>query len=131
MNAYLGLDVGQKRTGVAYTTDAILVPISLGTIITHDSALRLRSIKTYVLERNITHIIVGLPLLPSGEKGAQARFTQQFIAKLQVILPKEIVIEYIDERYSSYHADLSVDTDAASAIKILQVYLDQKSHSKF
>lgn len=123
MNSYLALDIGRKKTGVAYTNDSFLVPVSLQTISTLDPAARLHHIKQYCLQHAVTHIIVGLPLLPSGEKGAQARYTMQIVSALQTILPASIQVVYIDERYTSSTSN-TTDTDAAAAIKILQIYLD-------
>ena len=88
-------------------------------------------------QENIAVILVGMPYLPSGEIGTQARKTKNFIGKLSTITT--LPIQEIDERMSSIEA-LNLLTqspgykgkkkrdkgtlDSASATVLLQHFLD-------
>ena len=93
---YLGLDVGTKRTGVAFadTDDDIL--FSLETI-HHESQEELLSrVQELVLERSIDEVVLGLPLLLSGKPGSQANIVQSFAEALK---REHIPHCLLDERY--------------------------------
>lgn len=116
MAQYLALDIGRRRTGVAIGDPVLGIPFPYPTLI-HSS---LRDLVTQVRALMSTHhislVCVGMPLLPSGEEGEQARFVHQCV---QCLKKAGIPVELIDERYSSYgHKE---DIDAKSACTILSI----------
>lgn len=122
----LSLDIGTKRTGLAFANTDVQVPLALATLVQDSSTIWLEAILHIIQTKHITTVVVGLPLLPSGEVGSQAKFVQKRIQQLQVLLPTTVTVEFIDERYTSFH-ELELDQDAASATKILQIWLDKNN----
>ncbi|MBM3231504.1 Holliday junction resolvase RuvX [Candidatus Peregrinibacteria bacterium] len=121
MTRYLGLDVGTKRTGVAYADDADGILFSLKTI-EHASMDELFSeVKTLVDGRSVDEVILGLPLLPSGKEGAQASVVRAFGG---ILANAGIPFRCIDERYTST-PNGETDRDSAAACSILSVILDR------
>lgn len=118
----LALDIGTRRTGVAYLDSDVGIPLPLETLRhTSDDAL-VDAVLTIVRERKIDRVIVGLPLLPSGSEGAQAAVSRAIGAR---IAQRGIDVEYCDERYTtpksiSGSPPLSAyDGDAAAACTLL------------
>jgi putative holliday junction resolvase len=119
---YLGLDLGKKRTGVAFADSTDDIIFSLDTIVRKTEEELVEHVKTLISERSIEELVIGLPLLPSGERGSQADWAQSLIDKLQAI---GTPISLIDERYTTGKLT-EIDQDAAAACKILTMKLEQK-----
>jgi putative Holliday junction resolvase len=119
---YLGLDVGLRRTGVAFADSNDDILFSLETI-SHTSEDELfERVVALVKEKSIDEVVLGLPLLLSGEEGSQANIVIKFNERLQ---DKGISSSMIDERYTTPKSN-ELDKDAASACKILSLRLDLK-----
>lgn len=103
--------------------------IALDTL-THESSEEFfLKVKKICDERMIQQIVIGLPLLPSGEEGEQARVVRDYASALS---PLSLPIHFVDERYSSvgtierqskHEAVHVADDNAASAVRILGVFL--------
>ncbi len=131
MRRILGLDVGEKRIGVA-VSDALGITAQGLETVKRENALE--EIKSLVREYDVKKIVVGMPFNMDGSKGERARFTEDFL----VLLKKEIDIETltVDERLTTaqgerilLEADLSRkkrrrSIDKIAAQLILQTYLD-------
>lgn len=119
---YLGLDVGTKRTGAAFadTKDDIL--FSLSTIEHTSEEDLLHHVLRIVEDRAIDEIVLGNPLLLSGEEGSQAAFVQSVLNKF---LEAGMQCSLLDERYTT-PKNAKFDRNAASACQILQVKLSKK-----
>lgn len=124
----LALDIGKRRTGVAFTEDSLKFPLPLPTIIAENVDALMDAVAALVRDRKITEIVVGLPLLPSGKHGAQATFVLTVVERLRV--RTALPVHTIDERYStprkaatesSVFKDL--DLDGMAACSLLQAYL--------
>ncbi len=133
----LGVDFGARRIGVAVSEGRVAVPL---TIVEHESRERdLERVAAIAREREAGGVVVGLPLLMSGEEGEQARRTRRFGDALARRL--DVPVVYQDERFSSVRAEeatadvqaargrghRSVERrriDDAAAAVILQAYLD-------
>lgn len=126
MRTVLALDIGTKRTGVAFCSTDTNVPIALTTIKQAKLEPWLQAVVTFVAAKNVTLLVVGMPLLPDASHGKQAGFVQERIIALQALLPHCEVIT-IDERYTSF-SHKEVDADAAAAVQILQIWLDRQSN---
>ena len=93
----LGLDVGDRRIGVAASEGQLAVPLS---IIEHENrAADLDRIAAIAREQEAQAIVVGLPLTMSGEEGNQARKTRRFGDALARRV--EVPVVYHDERMST------------------------------
>ena len=119
----IALDVGERRTGVAYFDSAIDFVIPLDTI-HHKNELELLDAADAVLQqRGVKDVVVGLPLLLSGVEGSQARFAKMIGAQLAT---RGIGVDYIDERFTTDRQTPS-DGDAKAACIVLNTYLQQKN----
>ncbi len=119
---YLGLDLGKKRTGVAFADSEDDIIFSLDTFETGSIENLVSSVERLVVEKSIEEIVVGLPLLPSGELGSQAQWVQTIVQALQ---KGKTPVSVVDERYTTGTSS-EIDQDAAAACKILGIKLDQK-----
>jgi putative Holliday junction resolvase len=121
---YLALDIGTRRTGVAYGDDETGIPLPLETIKHTSEEELITSIQKLCSERNVDLVLVGLPLLPSGDEGSQSSYVHSMVEKL---IELGLKVELIDERYTSPRKGGSdsqkTDPDAAAACAILAVKL--------
>ena len=133
----LGVDFGAQRIGVAVSEGRIAVPL---TIVAHENREQdLERIAVIARERDVATVVVGMPMLESGEEGEQARRTRRFGEALARRL--DVPVVYQDERYSSVRAEAAMadagavrgrasqrgakrGIDDAAAAVILQAYID-------
>lgn len=139
MARILGLDIGDRRIGLALSdeTELIASPHSVYQRIGWgpDSLYFL----SLAQELNVAYIVAGLPLNMDGSMGSQAQKAQDFCAQLE---QKGLKVEYIDERLTTKSAEMALieggmrrqdrkDTvDKVAAALILQSYLDMKRRPK-
>ncbi len=140
MGRVLGLDVGDRRIGLALSDSGSILASPL-TIIEHTTGLQdIEAILKIAKEREVERIIVGLPRLMNGDIGPQAQKVQTFIEEMRS--HTQIPIEYRDERLTTVTAQrLKQETsskkknrnlryDAMAAAVILQDYLEEQAMSK-
>jgi putative transcription antitermination factor YqgF len=121
----LALDIGLRRTGVAFADAAHGIPLPLATL-RHASFQGLaEQVRSLVEARHITHIVVGLPLLPSGDVGEQVTLVRQAMAEFS--LPSTVTIDELDERFTTLKGAGITDPDAEAACQILTTYLARQS----
>jgi putative Holliday junction resolvase len=93
----LGVDVGERRIGVAVSQGRIAVPL---TIFEHETrASDLERVAAAARDQGAAAIVVGLPLHMSGDEGEQARRSRRFGDALARRAGVPVV--YQDERYST------------------------------
>jgi len=133
----LALDLGEKRIGVAISDESQTIARSV-TVLDRKSRLRdFERIDRIVDENGAILLIVGLPLLTSGEEGEKATWVRDYSANLQQYLA--IPVEFWDEGYTTVQAEASLRergvhgqqrrkrVDAVAAAFILQSYLDAQA----
>lgn len=100
---YLGLDIGEKRTGLALGDDETGIVSPLGTIEAPSGESLIRKLAMTIEEHGPDELVVGLPLNMDGSHGPAARRIAAFSERLAelVLLP----IHLQDERLSSFAAD--------------------------
>jgi putative holliday junction resolvase len=118
----LSLDIGKRRTGVAFCDDSIGIPLPLDTLLANDEADLVAQILQLCDEREIDALVIGLPLLLSGEEGAQSSFVRLIGSRLE---ESEVPVEYLDERYTTQKSGES-DGDARAACGLLQTFLERR-----
>ncbi|MFM8944189.1 MAG: Holliday junction resolvase RuvX, partial [Actinomycetota bacterium] len=101
----LGLDLGDARIGVAISDPERRLALPLGTVHTGAPA-DLRAIAALVEEHGVTLVVVGHPLLLSGEAGERAHHAERFAEALRGALAIEVVLQ--DERLSTREAERSL-----------------------
>ena len=130
----LGLDIGDKRIGVAISDPEQILASPLSTIIRDNEEEAIDAIVQLVDKHEVQRIVVGLPYSLDGSIGHQANKVMAFVEKLS--RHTKVKIETQDERLSSVAAErllveaktkrhsLKQRRDAAAAAFILQGYLD-------
>ena len=135
MNRILGLDLGRARIGVAISDELHLLAHPLETIPANQQpAARVAEI---VRDKNIDHVVAGIPKRMDGQIGSAATEVLQFVEKLRAILPCPVVTW--DERLTTVAAHRALRNagkktrqtrnyvDQVAAQMILQSYLDRRA----
>ena len=131
----LGLDIGEKRIGVALSDPQGLLAGALTIIERRDSAADIQAILNLVEKHGVERIVVGLPRSLNGSIGQQAEKVQAFSKMLgqKVDVPVESWDEWLStvaaERLlievGARRAKRKKHRDAIAASFILQGYLDR------
>jgi putative Holliday junction resolvase len=144
----LGLDIGDKRTGVAMSDSEGLLAVPLTVIANQSEDTTIVDIIELVEQHRIERIVVGLPRSLSGNLGQQADKVTAFVEKLRNAVATlnevkgkqphltRVDIQLWDERFSTVAAEKLMvragskrnkrneHRDALSAAFILQGFLD-------
>mgnify|MGYP002877251153 CR=1 FL=1 len=97
MSIILGIDYGEKRTGIAVTDPLKTIASSFQTIETN---LLIDFLRKFVEQNNVDSIVIGLPRQKDYSFSDIENEIQIFISKLKEILPKLKIFRH-DERYTS------------------------------
>ena len=137
---YLGVDYGDKRTGLAECDISGLIAGGIGTI--SEGGMRKTAIKVAdeAAKRSCKKIIIGLPKNMDGSEGPRADVIKAFGALLSELT--DIPIDYYDERMTTmvayrflgetgtYGKKRKDTVDTLSAQIILQNYIDRERAMK-
>lgn len=135
----LGLDIGDRRIGVALSDPEGILASPLTIINRRDERLDIKAITDIVSQKQVEQIVVGLPLSMDGSLSRQAEKVKEFTQKL--CEHTQVPVEYRDERLTTVLAERlmqAVDTkktrkkarhDAQAAALVLQSYLDESHQS--
>lgn len=130
--AILGLDVGDKRIGVAFADGLLAIPLTV--VDRAGEEADMEKLLALAREHGVERIVVGLPLSMNGNIGRQAEKVLAFSGALSEHV--DIPVDTWDERLSTVSAErLLLDSgmkrekrkgkrDAMAAAIILQAYLD-------
>ena len=137
----MGLDFGSKTVGVA-VSDPLFLAASPVEIIKRDHPNKLRKtlarIEALILEYDVGKIILGNPLMLSGDEGERVRLTNEFADSLRRRTGLEVIME--DERLTTVEADEIMDeagvpknehkkyVDMIAAQLILQSYMNRETY---
>lgn len=133
----LALDLGKKRIGLAISDELGMTAQGLDTLQRTNIRADLQALANIAQERAVTLVLMGNPLHMSGQESRQARYTQDFAARLQewTGLP----VEFWDERWTSVQAErvlkesgISIEkraqaVDRVAAVILLESYLDARA----
>ncbi len=103
MTALLGLDVGERRIGVAIGDPATGGVRPLLTLARTRADREAATLRTIAAEHDVTELIIGLPLDGSGGIGAQAAVIQAWAAEVGPLVG--LPVAWRDERHSSQAAE--------------------------
>ena len=132
----LGLDVGERRIGVAVSDPTGTITSPLTAIQRAGLEDDLKAITDLAEKHEAAAIVVGLPISLNGRMGPQARLIQEFTRSLSKISP--VPVHSQDERFSTVEAERLLREagrapsrdkglrDSAAACVILQAYLDAR-----
>ena len=137
----MGLDFGSKTVGVA-VSDPLFLAATPVEIIRRDHPNKLRKtlarIEALILEYDVGKIILGNPLMLSGDEGERVRLTNEFADSLRRRTGLEVIME--DERLTTVEADEIMDeagvpknehkkyVDMIAAQLILQSYMNRETY---
>lgn len=133
----LGIDYGNRRTGVAVSDETEFLASSVGNVVESDPAKTAEKVAQIYKEQNAGKIVLGLPKNMDGSSGFRVEHTMRFKELLKELLPGVEIVLY-DERMTTLAAaqymnitDVrgkkrknTIDTLAAKII--LQDYLDSQ-----
>ena len=135
----LGLDVGERRIGVAVADESVRVALPVAVLERRELPADLDAIARLVQEQGAEAVVIGLPISLNGSLGPQAQAVKAFGQEVSDRL--SLPIEYWDERLSSVEAQRRLASaghrgrkakakrDAAAAAIVLQSYLDAQAGS--
>ena len=133
----LGIDFGQKRIGLAVGQTLTRIANPLSTI-NNDGSLW-QQLNQQITEWNISQIVIGLPLMMSGEEQEITRQVKNFSKKVKNTT--QLPVHLVDERLTSFEAERQfkdsrqanlskakdkAQIDAMAAQIILQSWFDQQ-----
>ena len=97
----LALDYGSARCGCALSdpTGTIVTPIEA--VMRPGTKRGLLALQQLVREREVQHVVVGLPLSLRGTDTEQTRETREFAARLSQRLGAGVPVEMHDERFTT------------------------------
>jgi len=124
----LALDYGSARTGVALSDASGTLARPVCVVKKAATEKGLAEVAGLVVENEVEHIVVGLPLTLRGEHGKQATETQVFVTALRALV--SVPVETADERFTTALAQRfggSAPEDAVAAAHLLQGWLDAKA----
>ena len=120
MNPILALDFGRARIGVAISDELQLLAHPLETILANERATS--RVVELVRERNVEHVVVGIPKRMNGQIGTAATEALEFVEKLRAVLPCPVVTW--DERLTTVAAHRAL-RDAGKKTRHTRGYVDQ------
>ena len=127
----LSLDIGKKRIGLAYC-DSLFITVSILPAVRRSIELKeIETLKTHIVNLNITGIIIGLPLDENGKMTSQAKDCMQYGEIINKIL--KLPFNYVNEHSSTWESintygikkDKSGLIDSYSAKVILEQWIKE------
>ena len=137
----LGLDLGEKRIGVAVSDELLMTAQGLCVIASKGTVKDLEQVADLIRNQAVSTIVLGLPRNMDGSIGPMAEKVREFGRLLQE-QNSTIPVEYWDERLTTAGAQrmlIGADisrvkrrqvVDKIAAVLILQGYLDCRSNRR-
>jgi putative Holliday junction resolvase len=131
----LAVDWGERRIGLAVSDPEGILATPLGTLEPRGVEDALERVAATAREEEVAAVVVGLPLLLSGERGTAARSAEAFAAGLAARL--EVPVDTYDERLTSALSQRRLReagvrargrkgvVDAGAAVALLESYLQR------
>ena len=98
----LGLDIGQRRTGIAVASRQERIAIPLKTLSTPDILAGVKAFRALLEDHAIGLLVAGLPLSLAGGEWSQAKQTRRLAQRVATLY--QLPLEFVDERLSSAEA---------------------------
>ena len=138
MGRIIGIDVGQKRIGLAVTDPLRLFATGLDTV---PVGKIFSYLAEYIKKEKVDLFVVGSPLTMNNQPSESVKYVDPFVRKL-VKTFDSIPVKRIDERFTSRMAKQAIIdsgirkearrnkamVDQISAVIILQSFLDQEKY---
>ncbi len=128
----LGLDIGEKRIGVARANS--LAKLTEPLIVLENKEDFMQKLQDIMQEHDISLVIIGLPRSLEGNETEQSAYTRRFVSDNF----QDIPVKFQDETLSSVEAEKRLKSfglenrpdmlDAVAACIILEDYFNYESH---
>lgn len=134
---YLGIDLGEKRVGLAVSDPTLTIAQPLKTLKLTKFTRFIQELREIIDEFHVSKIIVGLPLTLKGTYSQKTHEIMEIIEKMRQKISVPIVA--FDERLTTVQARQTMlqlgekpsrrrdKIDQMAAVYLLQNYLDQES----
>ncbi|WP_425451051.1 Holliday junction resolvase RuvX [Spiroplasma alleghenense] len=136
---YIGIDLGAKTMGLAISSGIVANPLGTIRFEEYDFEVAINLLNQYLVDNQITAIVIGYPLNMNSSAGHRAEMVDYFIEVLSTIYPQwnDNNIFKVDERLTTrmakaimIEADISrkkqkQSKDSLAAQLILETYLAQ------
>ena len=138
----LGVDFGDKRTGLASCDPSRLIATAIGVISPGGIEKTADSVAEEAKSRGVSAVVVGLPVNMDGSEGSRAARYRKFARLLEERLGEDIPVCLFDERMTTMTAARFLNEtntrgqkrkdviDALSAQIILQNFIDKLRNMK-
>ena len=135
----MGLDVGDKRIGIALSDEGAVIASPKETLERRGNRKDIAHLLELTQREDVNEIVVGMPLSLNGSEGPQAQKVRRFIEALKA--ETDIPVATWDERLTTVGAERALllanvsrakrkqTIDRVAAALILQGYLDSKRES--
>jgi len=138
----LGVDLGQVRIGLALSDALRITAHPLKSIVCSGPHKDVEKLTELIGEQQVTRVVIGLPLLMSGEEGEGAIAARRFADRLRKrisVANSDVALELWDERLTTVQAERTLISakvrrrkrrevvDGLAAVLILQNFLDSLS----
>ncbi len=132
------MDYGLKRTGLAICDALGIAAHPLEAIVSVSLSETVDAIVSLVAEREVARVLVGMPYLPDGREGEQAKSVFLFLDALRKKLPDQVLLEHQDERHTTKEAKMllrgtglrgkkhKAKVDSVAAVVILREFLERQ-----
>ena len=133
----LGVDLGEKRIGLAVSDPAGSIAFPAGFVNSHGRARDLMALREVIEERGIVRIVIGLPIHLDGRASPGSEAARKFADALGEAT--DLPVDLLDERWTTQAAELSLSetkggrkkrreaVDAVAATLLLRTYLERES----
>ncbi|MFZ2050225.1 MAG: Holliday junction resolvase RuvX [Solirubrobacteraceae bacterium] len=127
----LALDYGSARCGCALSDPTGTIATPIEEVLRPASKKGMAQLATLVSEREISQVVVGLPLSLSGGESEQTRETREFAQRLARRLGPGVSVEMHDERFTTRLAAQTPDPrsseDSRAAAHLLESWLSARA----
>lgn len=133
------MDLGRRRIGLALS-DPAGIALPAGTLERRNLRQDLRWLRDWAAEREVTRIVVGLPIHMNGSSGPEAEEARGFAVRLQQAT--RLPVELFDERWTTVEAERALRqsgvrgrarrqvVDSVAATILLRTYLEREANRK-
>ena len=127
----LALDYGAARCGCAISDPTGTIATPIEEVPRPASKRGMAKLAALVAQREVSRVVVGLPLTLSGQESDQTRETRAFAQRLERRLGPGVAIEMHDERFTTKLAAKTPDSraseDSRAAAHLLESWLSART----
>jgi putative Holliday junction resolvase len=114
----LGLDLGDKRIGLAISDSEASIAFPAGTLESSGRKADVAAVCEIIAQREVERVVIGLPRHMDGRKGEEAVAAEKFAAALRA--SSGVPVDTLDERWTSIEAERALRDQGMSARKTKQ-----------